>query len=167
MGYTASFVTRHEIPKHVLRILCPVDFSAASSAALAHALRMAAAHEAELEVLHVWDVPSYTGGAMYAGEGVNVAEHVRAQAEGRLQELIASLGPEAQAGTHGRLASGDAATVILEAAKNADLVVLGAHSSNSISQVLFGSVADRVVSDAPCPVIAIRADGQPDDVHVG
>jgi len=167
MGYTAHFATRHETPKHVLKILCPVDFSDASTAALTHALRMAQAHEAELEVLHVWDVPGYTGLATYEGENVSVTEHVRAQAEKRLQDLLESLGPEALERTHGRLESGDAATKILEAARSADLVVIGAHNTRgSFSQLLFGSVADKVVSDAPVPVIALRPDGEPDDVRL-
>ncbi len=165
MSYSASYVGRHAPPKHVLKILVPVDFSDASNAALTHAVRMAMAHDAEVEVLHVWDVPSYTGAAIVPGENVYMSEHVRAEAARSLEEMLAAQGEEAQAFLHGRLESGDPATVILEASRTVQLVVMGAHNQHSsLSELLFGSVADKVVSDASCPVITLREDGEPDEV---
>jgi universal stress protein A len=166
MGYLSK-LQRGDAPKHVRRILCPVDFSPASAAAVAQALRMAEAHGAEVEVLHVWDLPSYTAGiALDRDQGLILAEEVQREAAEQLEAFLAAQGPDAAARMHGRLANGDPATVILEAAREAELVIMGAHNESVISQVLLGSVADKVVADAPCPIITLRPDGELEDMRV-
>ncbi|GAC1576263.1 MAG: universal stress protein [Polyangiales bacterium] len=166
MQYTPSLQTKGLAPRPIRRILCPIDFSGSSIAALKHSIRLAAEHHASVEVLHVWEVPSFTGGAPVDRDGeMTLVEYVQREAAKRLDELLSAQGDAASESIHGRLESGDAVSVIIDAARNADLVIMGAHGGGSISEMLLGDVADRVVSDAPCAVMTLCDSGAVEDLR--
>ena len=91
MRYVCTVENGRTIPTDARRILVPVDFSEASSAALEYAIDLAARHQATVDVLHVWELPPYPAMAQYVGhdEGTETfAQHVHELASARLSELI-------------------------------------------------------------------------------
>ena len=141
------------------RIVCPVDFSPASLAALSRALRLAEESCAELHVLHVvewlaeedptahiagFDVPEFRG-------------YLRRDAEARLAKLVPD---EARdwCKPHEIVSGGRPWREILRVAdeQHADLVVMGVRGRNPIDLALFGSTTHHVVRGARCPVLVVH-----------
>lgn len=139
----------------VRRILFPTDRSACAERAYAHAAFLARAHDAELHVLHVH--PPGTEPASRADllplSWHDVLQELRVPSERVAGDLdLASV--------RERTVEGDnAADGILAAAQElgVDLIVMGTHGKRSADRLLAGSVAERVVREAGCPVLTVRA----------
>lgn len=139
------------------RIICPVDFSEGSDSALAYAAGLARKLGVELEVVHVYQVPTLAmpDGAVLASPTYLANLTSRAQ-----QELDASRARVAddrlQVTT--TLLQGDPADAIVEHAdrKGASLIVMGTHGRTGLVRMLLGSVAERVVRTARVPVLTVR-----------
>jgi nucleotide-binding universal stress UspA family protein len=140
------------------RILVPTDFSAAAAGALDYAKTLAEAVGASLQVLAVMDDPL---------PGIKMADHVcsipaiRQQIERETGEHLAKvLTPAEQAKFRAELTAvwGNPYAKILEFAKDhaIDLIVMGTHGRGAILHALLGSVAERIVRHASCPVLTIR-----------
>lgn len=140
------------------RILMPTDFSAGSEAAWRAAQRLAGALGAELVLLHVFvETPLFFEGP-FAGERVR---EVYASARAWVQEQLDKWAADARATgrtVRAALRTGVPYQEIVAAARDegADLVVLGTHGRGGLDRALLGSVADRVIRTAPCPVMTIR-----------
>ncbi|MEM6792229.1 MAG: universal stress protein [Myxococcota bacterium] len=150
------------------RILVPVDFSEASRAALRQAHALATALDAGVEVLHVWEpAPNVT--PVQLGWMAGDAQAFCAQLEGELRVRVAEMVAEAFAGDRPsvelHVEAGYVAHTILERAKHAecDLIVMGTQGRRGLSHLVLGSVAERVVRTAPCPVLTTRAPAKGDD----
>jgi nucleotide-binding universal stress UspA family protein len=150
------------------RILVPVDFSPCSKAALQYAAQLAERFDAAVEVLHVWEPPMYLGlgpGEVFlqvtTDQGQPLSEVVRTRARQELDQFIAEIQSRSSANVSGRLEVGNTSDTILEIAKanQCDLIVMGTHGRRGFSRVLMGSIAERVVRHAPCPVITFRLPG--------
>jgi len=149
----------------IARILCPVDFSESSRRALERAAVLAGWYEAELVALHVAPLPP---ALLSLAPGVSHATlepfDVEAMA-GELQSFTAQVAAR-RPGLQLIVRSGAAAPVILDLAREigADLLVLGTHGRSGVRKLVLGSVAERVVDKAPCPVltVALAAEGSPD-----
>lgn len=139
------------------RILCPVDFSDASQHALDHAVRIAGWYRARITALHVRH-PAFLVEppilfADVAGGPVSTLE----DAEARLHHWLApvraaGIGCDALA-VDGSNAAGQ---IVGAAGKlDADLIVLGTHGRSGFERLLLGSVTEKVVRTAPCPVITV------------
>lgn len=145
------------------RILVPVDFSTPSDIALERAVELATALAARVEILHVWASPEFVPIdssltiATPGGEKINLTEYLHRQAEASLQELLAHLEKRGLHGVTGRAVMGDPADEIVAASKTHDLVVMGTHGRRAIAHLFLGSVAERVVRRAACPVLTVRA----------
>lgn len=136
----------------ISRILCPVDFSEFSLAALKTACDLARRFEAQIDLLHVVE-PLPTSELTIAQAYDYPVDKVRAD----LAKLPPSdLGP--QPILHRAVKLGYPAEVIISYAKESgiDLIVLGTHGRTGLSHLLLGSVAERVVRLAPCPVLVTR-----------
>ena len=134
-------------------ILCPVDFSAASLAALRHAVFEAKLRDARLDLLHVW-----RPGLEYSGEGPPIpfaAEIPREEIEADLASLEIDLPPE-QVQRH--VTGGDPAEDIVKMATelDCDLVVMGTHARHGLRRWIIGSVCEPVLRHCPCPVLVCR-----------
>jgi len=133
-------------------ILCPIDASPCSDEALTHAAALARQSGATLQILRVTEVPTaYSQGVpIYSREAAEVAQDRDA-----LRDL------EIPAGTNFEKNHriGDPATEILKftAEQQVDLIVMGTHGRRGWGRMLFGSVAEKVVRQAPCPVLTYRA----------
>jgi nucleotide-binding universal stress UspA family protein len=94
---------------------------------------------------------------------VNLIEIVQSRAEAELSAFVSHAVDRGVPVTRTRAEPGIASRVILDAVKNDayDLVVMGTRGRNSFSDVLLGSVAERVVRRATCPVITVRSQQEP------
>lgn len=152
--------------KDFRKILVPVDFSECSMAALEHAAVWAERFGAALDIVHVWEAPSFTPQAPFGDATIADAayiESVRARAE----ESMEAFANEARArGVRVHAAwctPGSPALRIVEIAGDGgyDLIVLGTHGRTGLKHLLLGSVAERVVRLAPCPVVTVRSAALP------
>jgi universal stress protein A len=140
------------------RILVPTDFSAGSERAWAEARRLAARLGAELVLVHVLvETPLYSEGPFTMKQTRGVFDAARAWAVKTLGEWAAAA---AAAGISARwvLRAGVPYKEIVGAAarESADLIVIGTHGRGGLDRALLGSVADRVIRLAPCPVVTVR-----------
>jgi nucleotide-binding universal stress UspA family protein len=145
----------------VTRILVPSDFSEPADAALRYAATLAGDLGASLHLLHVFEDPYPAGGAFTAELYVPVAPDLRDQlfeeAQARLRDRVAALA-EDQVEATAEIYSGPTAKAIADYAttEDIDLIVIGTHGRGGMAHLLLGSVAERVVRTAPCPVLTIR-----------
>jgi nucleotide-binding universal stress UspA family protein len=144
------------------KILAATDFSDDSNHALSYAEEMARRFAAEIVVMHV-DQPLAPVMVSELGPGLDVAamnriaEEQRLLAQRELDQLTARL-RDSGLKSRGMLKVGAPFLEIVTAAQNdgVDLIVLGTHGRSGLAHVLMGSVAERVVRKAHCPVLTIR-----------
>jgi nucleotide-binding universal stress UspA family protein len=145
--------------KKVRRILHPTDFSTAGRAALAKAIEMARTEKAELVVAHVLPMVMPMTGDGYVSPKVfeDIQRSTRQQGQKQLDGVLARA-RKAGARARGLLLDGVPASQITRAAKShhADVIVMGTHGRTGFTRLLLGSVAERVVGTAPCPVLTVR-----------
>ena len=145
--------------KRIRRILHPTDFSSASRPALERALGLARDSRAELIILHVMAPVIPVVGEGYIPpqtyEAIDTA--ARKSAQKKLDALVARA-RKAGVRARGLLVEGTPHDRIVRAAKaqRVDLIVMGTHGRSGLARLFVGSVASRVVSAAPCPVMTVR-----------
>lgn len=137
----------------IKRILCPVDLSDFSPPVLAHAAALARLYSAEITALHVfaaWLPPA--GHATYAGWMMQIPEARQSITE-ELKTLVDPYGHALSL----RTADGDAATEIVRHAQDlgADLIVMATHGRSGFDRFTLGSVTEKVLRKAPCPVLTL------------
>ena len=148
----------------ITRILVPVDFSAHSERALRYATTLANRFNATMEVLHVVEDPFVSGAWSPEAVAPNIPElldDLVAAARGKLDEMKAAAiakGARFKTTVLTTVVSGRPADSITDYAQTErfDLIVMGTHGRTGLSHVLLGSVAERVVRTAPCPVMTVR-----------
>ena len=148
----------------VEKILCPTDFSGPAAQALETAVALAEKFSAELVVVHVIAPPVSLGGADaaigVAAAGVRMPM-IMPELEPRAREAIRKLVAEripAHLACRSHILFGRAAEEIsgLADREGADLIVMATHGQSGWGKVLFGSVAERVVRLAECPVLTVK-----------
>jgi len=146
----------------IKRILVPVDFSAASRAAVFRAAELADALGATVELLHVLDLPKthHMAAEFYVPLPAEYREAVKRRVEEHLKDWLATASISSAVGH--RLVDGKPSAEIVKYAQEhaIDLIVIGTHGRGAVSQLLLGSVADKVIRTAPCPVLTVRAEEQ-------
>lgn len=145
----------------IKRIVHPTDFSAASRPAFARAVDLAKENRAELALVHVLAPVIPLAGDGYISPQAYEDLQTSAQTQARRQ-LDALVGRAKKAGARvtSQLVEGTAWEAIGRAARRADLIVMGTHGRSGLARLLLGSVAERVVGTAPCPVMTVRARGR-------
>ena len=138
-------------------ILVPTDFSECSDAALKYGYALAEAFGATLHVLNVVQDP-YT--MPWATEGFaapigDLLADWEAQAKQRLAESV-STAAAVKTVVKTQVGSPHPEIVRYAAQYGIDLIVLGTHGRGPLGHILLGSVAERVVRTAPCPVLTVR-----------
>ena len=135
-------------------IVVPTDFEAASMKALELAKSLAGHVGAEVVLVHVYALPVYT----YPGLEPALMPGFTSEVMGAARRALEQLGAE-QGGLRTVLREGDAATEILDVAKDlgARFIVMGTHGRKGLSHLFLGSVAERVVRRSPVPVMTVRA----------
>jgi nucleotide-binding universal stress UspA family protein len=149
--------------KPIKRILVATDFSDCSREAVEYALSWADRLGAELDLVHVFERPAYfeVGVSHSLQVGHNVDQWIREvkhEASRQLDALVQEV-KSRQPGVHAVLREGPTVDEILNVARetSADLIVIGTHGRTGLPHVVLGSVAERVVRRAPCPVLTVRS----------
>jgi nucleotide-binding universal stress UspA family protein len=138
------------------RILHPTDFSAASNRAFAVALAMAKQNRAALEIAHVLAPIRPVGEGFVSPKTYEALEAAdRRAAQTRLDRLVARA-TTARVRARGLLLEGMPHEQIARSAKRADLVVMGTRGRTGLPRLFLGSVAERVLTLTPCPVLTVR-----------
>jgi nucleotide-binding universal stress UspA family protein len=146
----------------IRRILCSVDFSRFSQHALQQATALAREFGAELTVLHAAAVAPVTSlapiGAPLALEPARLAPEERRAIAAHLRDFIADAGAPGGA-VLTQIVEQDPVAAIIDTAGRwpADLIVMGTHGRSGFERVLLGSVAEKVLRKAPCPVLTVPA----------
>ncbi len=145
------------------RLLVPIDFSPGARSAMALATTLARPFEASIELLHVWTPPPLFGEPLLVWTAadappISLEDLARQQAGTQMKELADELRRGGVREVHTTVAVGDAAHAICEHAGSGhhDLIVMGTHGRSGLAHVLLGSIAEKVVRHAPCPVVTVR-----------
>ncbi len=132
------------------KIICPVDFDANSPLALRAALDLAGDRGALMVLMHVVPIPPGPEVALPFGK---MEEEARTKLEKLAREKI-----DGRAVYEVEVTMGDPGVEILRAAKRhrADLIVMATHGRKGLRRLVLGSVAEKVVREAPCPVLTVK-----------
>lgn len=140
------------------RILVATDFSQHSRLALKYAATLAQAFQAEVILCHVLEKPDFLSSLPPVMEGYfppNLVELHEKHARKECESLLTESGI-----TNGRIVlphgSPAAETVAAAKSERADLVIVGTHGRSALTHLLLGSVAEKIVRSAGCPVLTVR-----------
>ena len=136
------------------KIVVGVDGSEGSQRALQWAIEEAGRRDATVEALHAWE-PGLTAG-LYSG-AVFTEESVQEAGERVLDDTIAAADPAGSTKVERRCVTAQPAAALIEAGKDADLVVVGSRGIGGFYRLLIGSVSSQVAHHAPCPVVVVPA----------
>lgn len=140
-------------------ILVPCDFSEYAELAYSWAVGLAEKCGAKVIIVHAAQLFTSLGypESVYLLDLKKMEDEVLADAEKRLHEFVAKKGVSPVV-VETRAVSGDPFWEICQTAEkeHADLIVMGSHGRTGFAHVLLGSVAERVVRHAPCPVLVVR-----------
>lgn len=148
----------HQIQK----ILVPVDFSDCSRAALEYAYFLAQHFDAMVDVFHAWTAPPYVSPYLAVqisrrnGEPETLEALARGEASRQMEEFLKNTAPPSGLKVGVRIEFGIESDAIQAAAASYDLIVMGTHGRSGVSHFFMGSVAEKVIRNAPCPVITVR-----------
>ncbi len=168
LGSVADKVVRHA-PCSVLvarphgnvkpfeHVLCPVDFSESSRRAAQVAAELGAPGGAGITLLHAIELP-----VVYAFEGVppDLFADIDRQTAKMMERWAEELQPKAKVPVTTLVQTGSPgarALALLDDDPTFDLVVVGSHGRTGLRRVLLGSVAEKIVRHAPCPVLVARS----------
>ncbi|MFF8373123.1 universal stress protein [Streptomyces lydicus] len=141
------------------RIVVGVDGSGSSKQALRWAVRQAELTEGVVEAVTAWDLPQFHGslGWMPPSSGDQAA--LESQARRELTEAVEeTVGSHPPVEVRAIVRHGTAASVLLDAAHGASMLVVGSRGLGGFSGMLLGSVAQHCTQQAACPVVVIRHD---------
>jgi len=155
-------VPAHENGKHrpIHRLLVPTDFSTDARLAVDAALRLLGPVSAEMKLtlLHVWRVPViFSPWSTFPME--DLRRSAANDAQRRLEEVAAPLRAEGYE-VETTECDGEPADEIdrVAAAVDADVIAMGTHGRSGLSRVFLGSVAERTLPAAPCPVLTVHSE---------
>lgn len=141
----------------IKRILVPTDFSEPADEALEYAFGLAEALGATVSLIHVFDDPFER--TLYSEQYVPMPAELRddilADIRRRLTERVTRSG---RSDVTSEILTGPTSQAIVDSAHElkADLIVMGTHGRHGVAHFLLGSVAERVVRSATCPVMTVR-----------
>ena len=142
------------------KILCPTDFSENSEHAVKYALALATMSQAQLELFHVVEPITYPQSTELFEpvlDEVELTMKMEAAFQKQLEDQVAALKEEYSEIT-AKQVTGTTFLEIIKVARDegADIIVMGTHGRTGLAHVLIGSVAERVVREAPCPVLTVK-----------
>jgi nucleotide-binding universal stress UspA family protein len=134
---------------NIRKILYPTDFSSYSNQAYFHAVALAENHEASLAVLYVYSPPSPMPDI--GGKRETDRQYWRDQLE-QIRPV------DSRISVRHIFREGDPATEIIRFAAESgiDLIVMGTHGRTGLERLLLGSVAEKVMREAPCSVLVVK-----------
>ena len=135
------------------RIVVPTDFSDCAEEAWKLAQRVAETLQSEVVLVHVFVPPPIYGDPLVISADKTWEVYEKAR-----QWVAEALDKDKGVTVRPGMRTGSPAQEIVDVARSeqADLVIMGTHGRGGMSRVLLGSVADRVIRLAPCPVLTVR-----------
>lgn len=141
-------------------VLVATDFGEASDAALAYGRDFARTFGATLHVLHIVDdvMARMVSTEAYTFDFFTLQQEIEASARKQLAALVTDDDRRTlQAKAFTRVSANAAAAIVAYATEAAiDVIIVGTHGRGAMAHLLIGSVAERVVRTAPCPVLTVR-----------
>ena len=141
------------------KVLCPIDHSDCSKEALKYAVSLAMKDEAKLLLLHVIDIRSFSEGLDAMSKPLpdeETLEQLRVKLLDCIPEEIRDDMDVEAIVTQG-IPFAEIISVAKE--KEIDMIVIGSHGRTGISHMMLGSVSEKVIRKAPCPVLTVRQPG--------
>jgi nucleotide-binding universal stress UspA family protein len=141
----------------IQRILVPLDFSDQAPMVLDWAAHLAAEHGSRVILLHAYHLPVEFQQLEGAYLPPDFWSNVKVEAEQSLSRHAEDL-ERRGIQVESVVREGYPATVIVDEAVSqpADLIVIGTHGLSGLKHMLLGSIAERVVQKAPCPVLTVK-----------
>lgn len=146
----------------IRKVLCPTDCSDASRPALEYAHFIAKTFGSELHLLHVWHVsrelrPDLSVWVDAHGQKP-IATFVAEEAAVEANRFVKGMAPEIRGTAKLHLQEGEPWKAICDGAEQGafDLIVMGTHGRTGVAHLALGSVAEKVVRHARCPVLTVR-----------
>jgi nucleotide-binding universal stress UspA family protein len=144
-------------------IVTPIDFSENAPKIAESAIYVAGKFKAALHfVFVVQDFEDYTGFMDLPANMMNLKQEIFESAEIQMHSFVDERSAKCEAAgipaVQSKVLSGDIAEEIMGYAKNnaCDLIIMGTHGYKGLERIIFGSVADKVVKNACCPVLTIN-----------
>ncbi len=160
-----EFVAEPALDVNLRKVVFPTDFSEYSLQVLPYAVSLCRMFDAELILIHVTETPLFMP-EMLPQSTIEIEAEQRDQAQQQLEKAACTaVGIRVDTEVRTGQAYRQIAEVVAE--RGADLVVVPTHGYSGIRHVLFGSVAEKVVRSAPCPVMTIRPGVVPASVLEG
>jgi universal stress protein A len=135
-------------------ILVPIDFSNASAQAMKYAIALAKQHDAKLTLVFVTELPEVVG----IFQLLLNDDEIKTTFEAKLLKFARKASAPATMIDHALVRRGRPHREIVEAARTlkSALIVISTHGYSAVTRALLGSVTERVVREAPCPVLVVR-----------
>lgn len=138
-------------------IVTGVDGSQESKAALHWALEEAKLRGTDVRVFHAWLMPAPAGWMDYYATTLPDPAPFQEGAEKFLSEFLANAAPETEGvRIEGTAVQGSAAETLINASKNAELLVVGSRGQGGFRSLVLGSVSQQCAQHASCPVVIVR-----------
>jgi nucleotide-binding universal stress UspA family protein len=144
-------------------IVVGVDGSAASKEALRWAFEEARLRRSSIRAVYAWLYPQI-GGRGYIPPDLLDSELLRQTAQERLDSVVGDVaGASHGVELEGVVTEGPAAKVLVEAAQEAELLVVGSRGRGGFAGLLLGSVSQQCAHHAPCPLVIVRGHAQEEE----
>jgi len=139
-------------------ILVPLDLSDYAGHALPYAAEFARTFDAGLHLLHVVDTQwvAASGGIAFPEYGDNLLQRFEQEASKKLAQIAADLGDGVAVTTAVRIGPPHVQVVQYARETGLDLIVVATHGRSGLKHALIGSVAEKIVQMAPCPVLTVK-----------
>ena len=139
------------------KILCPIDFSEFTDEILEYALDIRGKYDAELHLIHIIPNLNYFTPyeSFFTPENLIVVEK---NMETEVNKDFDAIMKKIEIPVKKVIRTGTAFVEIINYARSEsmDLIIIGTHGRTGLEHILIGSVAERVIRKAPCPVLTVR-----------
>ena len=142
-------------------IIVGIDGSAHSARALEWAFKEGALQHAAVTVITVNSVPAspWSGNPLLLAQDPAELEKMRQAAEEMAVKVASQLGEPQPASVTVRASNGFPSKELIDASRDADLLVVGSRGAGGFARLMVGSTSDQVVHHAHCPVVVVRSEG--------
>ena len=142
-------------------VIVGIDGSAHSARALEWAVKQAAVQHAAVTVITVNTVPAspWSGHPVVLAQDPAVLDRMRQAAEEMTAKATSQLGEARPASVSVRAVNGFPSQELIDASRDADLLVVGSRGAGGFARLMVGSTSDQVVHHAHCPVVVVRSEG--------
>lgn len=143
------------------KILLPTDFSASAENAIAYGLKLAQEFSAQIDVLHIYNIPIWLEGEVAPELVLQKMEQAANLAQEKVHTFLQSY-PSDSIGKQMAVQGTAVAREIVNLAEtdNYDLIIMGMQGEHAVLEKIMGSVTTRTIGQAPCPVLAIPAEAR-------